>query len=81
MSLTPFRHRNAGMTRVPSGVSKNVDGSLRVARDVSVLNLTNAAVNASVNDLFVRENEWSLFAVNGLTVESFVLGKTLSPME
>ena len=66
---------------MPSGVSKKVDGSLSVAPLVSVLSLTSAAVNASVSDLFVLENAWSLLAVNGLTVESLVLGRTLSPME
>ena len=74
----PLRARNAGMTRVPSGVSWNVLDSLREALGVPFLSFLSSVTKRSSKDLTL-ENSCLIVAKRGSTVSSDVLICELSP--
>ena len=77
----PLRHRKAGITLVPSGVSKVVDGSLNVQPEVPVLNLTSAISKELSVERLILVRECALLALRGSTEASFVRGRQLSPTD
>ena len=79
-ALIPLRHRKAGITLVPSGVSKKVDGSLKLAPAVPSLSFMRALMNESISllaDFLLKKCSPSATLCS--TVESLVLGTVLYP--
>ena len=70
--LTPFRERKAGITLVPSGVSKKVLGSLNEAFEVSTLNFFKATTKED-SKLLILENSCFTVAKTDNNVSSDVL--------